>query len=63
MDSSGGFKYKILGHVDFLGENLGFFVSLGIAKILGFSGRSVCAEVVLLRVFPRHFGLCLFCGY
>ena len=64
MDNSGGFKYKVLGHVGlFRGGGLVFsFVSLGIAEILGFSGLSVCAEVVLLEVFPRHFGLCLCCG-
>ena len=54
---------KISGHVGLLRESLGFFVSLGIAEILGFSGLSVCARAVLLEVFVRHFGLCLCCGY
>ena len=49
MDNSGGFRYKILGHVGLLEENLVFFVSLGIAEILGFPGFSICAEVVLLE--------------
>ena len=64
MENSGGFRYKILGHVGLLGESLGFFfVSLGIAGILGFFRFSVCAGAVLLEVFPRHFELCLCCGY
>ena len=63
MENRGGFGYKILHHVGLLGEGLGFFVSIGIAEILGFSGLSVCAGVVLLEVFTRYFGLCFCCGY
>ena len=35
-ENSLGFRYKILGHVSPLRKNLNFFVSLGIAEILGF---------------------------
>ena len=42
----------MLGHVGPLGTNLNFFVSLGIAEILGFSELSVYTEVVLLKTFP-----------
>ena len=44
--------YKSLDHVGCLGENHNFFVSLGIAGILGFSEVSVYTEVVLLKTFP-----------
>ena len=44
-------------------KNLNFFVSLGIAKIFVFSELSVCTEVVLLKTFPQHFELCLYCKY
>ena len=37
-----------------LGKNLIFFVSLGIAEILGFSELSVYTEVVPLKTFPQH---------
>ena len=47
-----------MGHVGPLGEKLNFFVSLGIAKILGFSELSVYTEVVLLKNFPQHFEVC-----
>ena len=40
-----------------------FFVSLGIAKILGFSELSVYTEVVLLKTFPQHVVLYLYCKY
>ena len=48
-ESSWGFRYKILDHVGPLGKNLNFFVSLGIAEILGFSELFVYTEVVLLK--------------
>ena len=38
-------------HVGQLGKNLKFFVSLGIAEILGFSELSVYAEKVQLKPF------------
>ena len=44
-----------MGHVGPLGKNLNFFVSLGIAEILGFSELSVYTDVVLLKTFPQHF--------
>ena len=40
-----------------------FVVTLGIAEILGLSDFSVYTEVVLLKTFPQHFELCLFCKY
>ena len=43
-----------MGHVGPLGKNLNFFVSLGIAEILGFSEVSVYTEVVLL-VYSKPF--------
>ena len=49
-----------MGHVGPLGKNLNFFVSLGIAEILGFSERSFYTEVVLLKTFPQHFELFLY---
>ena len=57
------FKYEIFGHVGPLGENPNFNVSLGIAKILGFSELSVYTEAVLFQTFPQHFELCLYCKY
>ena len=44
--------YKSLGYVGLLGKNLNFFVSLGIAEILGFSELSAYTEIVLLKTFP-----------
>ena len=41
-------------HVGPLGKNLNFFVSLGIAEILGFSELSVYSEIALLKTFPQH---------
>ena len=39
MDNSGGFRYKMLGHVGLLEENLGFFLSpLGSLKFWDFLG-------------------------
>ena len=55
--------YKILGHVGPFGENMNFFVSLGIAEIFGFSELSVYTEDVLFKTFPQHFELCLHCKY
>ena len=63
IDNSWGFRYKILGHVGPLGKNFHFFVSLGIAEILGSPGLSVYTEIVLLKTFPQHFELCLCCKY
>ena len=40
-----------MDHVGPFGGNLNFFVSLGIAEILGFSELSVYTEVVLLKSF------------
>ena len=57
------FKYKILGHVGLLGENLIFFVSLGIAEVLEFSELSIYTEVVPLKTFQKHFELCLYFKY
>ena len=58
-----GFRYKILGHVGPLWKNLNLFVSLGRAEIAGSSEFSVYTEVVLLKTFPQHFKLCLYCRY
>ena len=63
IENSRGFRYKILDHVGPLGKNFNFFVSLGITEILGFSELSVYTEVVLLKTFPQHFELCLYCKY
>ena len=38
-----------MGYLGPLGKNLNFFVSLGIAEILGFSELSVYTEIVLLH--------------
>ena len=54
IENSCSFRYKSLGHVGPLGKNLNFFVSLGMAEILGFSELSVYTEVVLLKTFPQH---------
>ena len=43
-----------MDHVGPLGENLNFFVPLGIAEILGFSELSIYTEVVLFKTFPQH---------
>ena len=51
-----------MGHVGPLGKNLNFFDSLGIAEILGFSELSAYTEVALLKTFPHHFELCLYCN-
>ena len=40
-----------MGYVGLLGENLHFFVSLGIAEILRFSELSVYTEIVLIKPF------------
>ena len=61
IENSLGFRYKILDHVGPLVKNLNFFVSLGIAEILGFSEFPVFTEVVLLKTFQQHFELCLYC--
>ena len=58
-----GFRCKSLGYVGPLGKILNFFVSLGIAEFLGFSELSVYTETVLLKTFPQHFELCLYCKY
>ena len=64
IENSWSFRYKILGQVGPLGKNLNFFVSIEIAEILGFSELSVYyTEVVLLKAFPQHFELCLYCKY
>ena len=57
MENSGGFRYKILGHVS-CGRALFlfFFVSLGIAEISGFSGLSVCAGLSYSRSFHGTLG-------
>ena len=44
-----------MGHVVSLRKNINFFVSLGIAEILGFSELSVYSKVVLLKTFLQHF--------
>ena len=63
IENSWGFRYKILGHVGPLEKNLNVFVSLGIAWIFKFCELSVYTEVVLLKTFPQHFELCLYCKY
>ena len=63
IENSWGFRCKILGHVGALDKILNFFVSLGIAEILGFSDFSVYIEVVLLKTFPQYFEFCLYCKY
>ena len=51
--------YKILGYLGPLGKNLKF-LSHGIDE--GFSELSVYTEVVLLKTFPQHFELCIYCN-
>ena len=63
IENSWSFRYKILDHVGHLGKSLNFFVSLGIADVLGFSELPVYTDVVLLKTFPQHFELCLHCKY
>ena len=63
IENSQGFRYKILDHVGPLGKNLNYFVSLGIAEILGFAELSVYTKVFHLKTFPQHFELCLYCKY
>ena len=43
-----------MDHVGSLGKTLILFVSLGIDKILGFSGLSGYTEVVLLKTFQKY---------
>ena len=52
------FKYRILGHVGLLRENLTVSVSLGIAEILGFSELSIYIEVFPLKTFLQQLELC-----
>ena len=47
IENSLSFKYKVLGHVGPLGKKPHFFVSLGIAEILGFSELSIYTELHL----------------
>ena len=44
-------------------ENLNFFVSFEIAEIFLFSELFVYTQIVLLKTFPQHFELCLYCKY
>ena len=48
---------KILGHVGPLGKNLNFLSPLGLPEF------SIYTEVLLLKTFPQHFELCLYCNY
>ena len=63
IENSWEFSYNILGHVDPLGKKFNFFAFLRIAQFLWFSELSVYVEVVLLKIFPQYFELCLYCKY
>ena len=63
IKNSLGFRYRILGHVGLLGKNINFLSLLVIAEILGLSELSGYTEGVLLKTFPQHFELCLYCKY